>query len=145
MSQYREIVNAFKDFSNKHRMVAEFRHDPTFEDQSYKNKYLAIWVVPDTTSGDAGSVNISFRIFFVDILQASRDNSIDVFTDTLEVAKDFISFFTDNEDYEWTLNTDFTLTPLDEFIDDRLGGWELDCTIITRFGHGICDLPMNEN
>jgi len=144
MNTYRDIVYEFKDFCNRHRMINQVIDDQTWDVQSMENLYPAVIIVPTDTSGDSGSIQLGFRIFFCDILQASTDNSRDVYSDMLEVAKDFISYFTDPDEHAWFINSDFTLTPFEERFDDTVGGWELSCNVSIPFNHSVCNLPLGE-
>lgn len=139
---YRDIIHEFKDFCNRHRMINQVIDDQTWDVETMSNLYPSVIIVPTTSTGNIGSLQVGFQIFFCDILQASTNNSRDVYSDMLEVAKDFIAYFTDRED--WVINDDFTLTPFEERFDDIVGGWELECTVNLAFNHSVCDLPMDD-
>lgn len=141
---YRDIIHSFKDFCHRHSMINEVVDDRTWNFQSMENLYPAVIIVPSTTTGDSGSVKVGFNIFFCDILQDSAFNTRDVYSDMLEVAKDFVSYFTE-PDNDWSIDSDFTLNPFEEKFDDRVGGWELDCTVSVPFSHSVCDIPLEDN
>lgn len=141
-TQYRDIVNAFKNFLTQHRNVQKVIDSQNYDFQAQENEYPAVVIVPGTSTTNIGAVQMQFSIFFCDVLLADKSNCRDVYNDMLETAKDFISYFTGDPDTSWGLLPDCTLIPFEEHLDDFLAGWQLDCTIELPFHHGICDLPL---
>lgn len=141
--QYRDIVNAFKAFLSQHRYVQTVIDSQNYDFQARENNYPAVVIVPTASSGTSGSILLGFSLFFCDVLLTDKSNCRDVYNDTLEVAKDFIAYFTGDPDTSWGLTSDYTLLPFEEKLDDFLGGYELDCTVELPFRHGICDIPLD--
>lgn len=141
---YRDIIFAFKDFLSQHKGVNQVVDAQTWNYQALENIYPTVIIVPSTSSGTNASVLLSFSIFFCDILIADGSNTRDVYSDMLEVVKDFISYFTGSPELDWTINSDFTLTPFEERFDDTVAGWELDCTVEIMFNHSVCNLPIED-
>ena len=141
--QYKNIISAFKEFLASHRNVNTVIDVQMAEFQASERLYPAVVIVPSTSSSTSGSILLQFSIFFCDVLLADKSNTRDIYNDTLETAKDFISYFTGDPDVSWGLLSDCTLTPFEEQLDDFVGGWQLDCTVEVPFTHGVCDLPLN--
>lgn len=139
---YRDIIFAFKDFLTQHKGVNQVVDAQTWNYQALENIYPTVIIVPSVSSGTGSSVLLSFSIFFCDILIADGSNTRDVYSDMLEVVKDFISYFTGSLDLDWGITSDFTLTPFEERFDDTVAGWELDCTVEIPFSHSVCNLPI---
>lgn len=142
-AQYRDIVNAFKNFLTQHRNVQKVIDSQNYDFQAQENEYPAVVIVPGTSTTNIGAVQMQFSIFFCDVLLADKVNCRDIYNDMLETAKDFISYFTGDPDTSWGLLPDCTLIPFEEKLDDFLSGWQLDCTVELPFRHGICDIPLD--
>ena len=140
--QYRDIITAFKTFFDAHMGVQSVIDAQVYNFQANEESYPAVVIVPNVSNGTIGSVQVNFSIFFCDVLIADGSNTRDVYSDTLEVAKDFVSYFTNPTDLEWSLMEDFSLTPFEEKFDDIVGGWQLDCSVEIPFRHSICDIPF---
>ncbi len=140
--QYRDIINTFKTFLSQHRNVQQVIDSQNYDFQAKENTYPAVVIVPGISTTTSATVNLQFSLFFCDVLIADKSNCRDVYNDMLEVAKDFIAYFTGDPDTSWGLTEDCTLTPFEEQLDDFVAGWQLDCTVEIRFSHGICDLPL---
>ena len=85
---------------------------------------------------------MQFAVIFADILIADNSNARDVYNDTLETAKDFVAYFTNNPDLDWTLADDLPIEPFFEKFDDTLAGWILTASVTLPYSHGVCDIPM---
>lgn len=70
-----------------------------------------------------------------------RDNEDEVLSDMLEVAQDFIAFFTDDPNYEFTLQETTNLVRFVESRDDRTAGWKATMVFDIPFGRDICAIP----
>lgn len=141
--QYRDIILAFKEFLKNHRNVQTVIDVQISNFQANEQFYPAVVIVPSTSSTNLGSLSLQFSIFFCDVILADGKNTRDVYSETLEIAKDFISTFTDNPDLDWSLANECSLTPFEERLDDETGGWQLDCTVEVPFSHSVCDIPLN--
>lgn len=142
--QYRDIILAFKEFLKNHRNVQTVIDVQVSNFQANEQFYPAVVIVPSTSSVNLGSLSLQFSIFFCDVILADGKNTRDVYSETLEIAKDFISNFTDNPDLDWSLANECSLTPFEERLDDETGGWQLDCTVEVPFGHNVCDMPLKD-
>lgn len=140
---YRDIIISFKSFLNNHKGVSQVIDAQTWNYQAIDNIYPTVIIVPGVSSGTSGSILLSFSIFFCDAIIADGINTRDVYSDMLEIAKDFISYFTGSPDLDWSITTDFTLTPFEERFDDIVGGWELDCSVEIPFKHSVCNIPID--
>lgn len=140
MTTYRDIIIAFRDFFDSHRVINTFIDTQTWNFHTKSREFPAVICVPNTSTGNYNLVNLSFSLFFCDILQDSAENTKDVYNDMLEAAKDFISYF-GNDEEAFTINEDYTLQPFEEEFDMRVAGWQLDFTITLPIEH--CDVNIS--
>lgn len=139
MTTYRDIIIAFRQFFDLHRVINTFIDTQRWNFQTESRDFPAVVCVPTTSTGTYRFVNLSFSLFFCDILQDSAENTKDCYNDMLEVVKDFINYFGDDEK-AFTINEDYTLQPFEEQLDMRLAGWQLDFTITLPIDH--CDVNI---
>jgi hypothetical protein len=140
--QYNDIISAFKTFCDNHLQINQCVDAQTWDLESVENIFPSVIIVPTTSSVMQGTIQLSFEIFFVDILIADNSNGCDIYNDQLEICKDFIAFFTDNPDLDWTLSQDLSIQPIWEKFDDIVAGWVLSCNVEIPYGKGICEIPM---
>lgn len=138
--RYKDIINAFETFLLQHPSVSTVIDEQQYDFQASENLYPAVVIIPTLSTGTSATIVLNFSIFFCDVLIADKSNTRDVYTETLEIAKDFIAYFTNANKYDWSLQPDFTLTPFEEQLDDFLGGFELDCAVEMPFSHDYCGL-----
>lgn len=110
---------------------------------SYENPYPAVIFVPQLSTLNNTQLELNFNLFFSDLLTATRNNTNSVYNETLEVAKDFVSYFADNENVDWSLEGSATVQPFEEKFDDSIiAGWVLNCTAVLPFNKSVCDIPL---
>lgn len=141
---YNEIIQAFQEFCTKHYQIAQFVDMQESDFQTLENKYPTVICVPAPSTIAQGLLSLQFVVVFADILIADNSNGRDVYSDMLEVAKDFVAYFTNNPDYSWSLDDNLTIEPFYEKYDDILAGWVLQASVSIPFGKGVCDIPMEE-
>lgn len=139
---YNDIIKAFRDFCDKHYQVAQFVDLQEADFQSVENKYPSVICTPIPSTFGAGQLTLQFAVIFADILIADNSNARDVYNDTLETAKDFVAYFTNNPELDWTLADDLPIEPFFEKFDDTLAGWILTASVTLPYSHGVCDIPM---
>lgn len=142
--EYNHVLGAFKDFFNRHLQVNQVVDAQTWDFQAVENKYPAVILVPTLSNIYQGELQLNFEIYFVDILLADNSNGRDVYNDTLEIVKDFVSYFTNNPMFRWSLTEDCTVEPLWERFDDICAGWVLSCNVRVPYGKGTCEIPLSE-
>lgn len=146
MIKYKEIIDAFKYFCDKHRQINTFYSGQEWDFQTEDNFYPAFIAIPQPSSITEGEIVLNFNIFICDIMHKEIINKVtdDIYSDMLLIVQDFVSFFNDNESFDFKLDTkNVTIEPFEEKIDDVLCGWSANININYRFGMSDCGLPMN--
>jgi len=139
---YNDIIKAFRDFCDKHYQVAQFVDVEQAEFQPMDSKFPSVVVTPMPSTIGNGSVTLQFAVIFADILIADNSNGRDVYSDTLEILKDFVAWFTNNPDLDWSLTRELSIEPFFEKFDDILAGWILSASVEVPFDHNVCDIPV---
>lgn len=139
---YNTVVGDIGCFFNNHIQVKQFINTQTWEYQSHSNVYPTVILVPQLSRVNGSELLLNFNLFVCDILNSDRSNTRDVYSDTLDICRDFISYFHDNPELEWNINDDCTLQPWEEKLDDVIGCWILNFTVSLPFHRSICDIPL---
>ena len=139
---YNDIIKAFRDFCDKHYQIAQCI-TPTVEAdfQTIENKFPSVVIVPVASNMGAGQLSLSFAVIVADILIADGSNSNDLYNDTLEIAKDFVAWFTGSPELDWSIGDEVSIEPFAEKYDDYLAGWAMQVSVTVPYDHTVCDIP----
>ena len=85
-------------------------------------------------------------MLFRSLVNQNEDNSIEVISDTLQMANDFIQYLrtTTNED-NFDIDNEYTfqLTPFKDRFNDDVTGWQLDLQLNIINLNDSCNLPIS--
>jgi len=70
-----------------------------------------------------------------------KDNEDEVISDMLEIATDYIAFFQDDPEFNYTLNSSVSLSRFLEARDDKVAGWRAVFNFEMPFSRNICIIP----
>lgn len=142
--EYINVITEIRDFFNRHKMVNSYVDNQTYDFQAKENIYSAVILVPTTSTVNNTQLNLNFDLYFCDRMTEGNENAKDVYTDELNIALDFIAYFSDRNG-KWNLNSDsITLEPFEQKFDDLVGGWRLSCEVVLPFYRNVCDIPLKE-
>lgn len=143
---YIDVLTEIRQFFHRHKMVNSFVDNQVYDFASKENIYSAVVLVPTTSSiiGEVGTqLNLSFDLYFIDRLTENNDNAKDVYNDELDIALDFVAYFS-NRNGKWNISADsVSLEPFEQkFSDDLTGGWRLSCSVMLPYRKNVCDIPL---
>lgn len=138
---YTDIVKDIKTFFDNHIAVNQFLNISEADFNANKNVFPAVILVPQPSTFYRNQLNLSFNLVVCDILTESRDNTKDVYSDTLDIIRDFLAEFTDNPELDWGIAENETVTPFEEKYDDILAGWVLNFNILVPISLNQCEVP----
>jgi len=108
--------------------------------------YPSMWVTPQPSSIERHFLKLNFMCLFYDLVNQNEDNSIEVISDTLQMANDFIQYLrtTTNED-NFDIDNEYTfqLTPFKDRFNDDVTGWQLDLQLNIINLNDSCNLPIS--
>lgn len=144
MTTYNNIINSFRNFAYRHKMINTFYSGQEWDFQADTNIYPAIVMSPDSSLIEDGRFYYKFNIFILDILKPDLSNQDEILSDASQIAGDIVAEFIENEDiYGFTIEESSQLTPLEEVIDDNVSGWLLSINIQSPFNSSNCLLPAD--
>lgn len=144
MITYNNIVSDIKNFFDHHLQVSQFLHLQTWDVEARENTYVTVILVPQMSTVNGSQLNLNFNLFVADILNSDETNQRDVYSDTLDICRDFLAYFQGNPCIEWEIGEDTTITPFNEKpFDDILSGWILNFTVQMPFDRNQCDIPLD--
>ena len=138
---YTDIVKDIQAFFNNHIQVNQFLNISEADFNANKNVFPAVILVPQPSTFYRNQLNLSFNLVVCDILTESRDNTKDVYSDTLDIIRDFLAEFTDNPELDWGIDENETITPFEEKYDDILAGWVLNFNVLVPISLNQCEVP----
>jgi hypothetical protein len=114
--------------------------------------YPLVFVDLESASTLATSRTLSVAVYFMDRVEDLRnkdadparywkDNEDEVISDMLEVATDYISFFQDDPEFNYTLNSSVGMTRFLEARDDKVAGWRAVFNFEMPFSRSVCIIP----
>ena len=113
MFSINQIHKKFSDFATAHLQINSYGFGDLSEigqsvaaytvnkDNGTNNiTYPSMWVTPQPSSIERHFLKLNFMCLFYDLVNQNEDNSIEVISDTLQMANDFIQYLrtTTNED-----------------------------------------------
>lgn len=143
-AKYTEILHEIRHFFERHLMVNEFVAGKMYDFQARENIYSAVVLAPSISSVNGTQLQLSFDIYFIDRLTEDESNANDVFGDELQIALDFISYFT-NRSGKWNISPDnLQIEPFQQRYVDIVAGWLLSCSVSIPFYRNVCEIPMRD-
>lgn len=145
LTTYNQIIKAFEDFCTNHKQINTFYSGKTWNFQTETNIYPALVMLAQPSLINRGQINLNFNVFIADILNKDRSNLDEIYSDTLLIITDLISYFADAyETYGFYLDdTAVNIEPFEESFDDVLAGWISTLTIQIRYDGSTCNLPIS--
>jgi hypothetical protein len=70
-----------------------------------------------------------------------RNNEDEVVSDMLDVAQDYIAYFTDEPSYDFTLQESTSLQRFSEAFDDKTSGWKATLVFDVPYSRDVCSIP----
>lgn len=145
MVTYNQIINIVKDFCTGHKQINSFYSGQTANFQaSPTNEYPAVIMLPQSSGVVENLINLNFNIFVTDLLIESNSNLDEIYSDTLSIASDLISYLSNYDDLDIFVENDAaSLQPFEAKFDDYLAGWMINLTIQIRYTGNTCIIPIN--
>ena len=143
-ANYTDILNEIRQFFDRHQLVNSFVDGQLYDFQAKENIYSAVVLVPTISTIQNSQLNLSFDLYFVDRIVEDGTNTKDVYNDELQIAQDFVTYFT-NRNGKWNLETDnISIEPFEQKFDDILGGWRLSVSVLLPFYRNVCEIPLSD-
>lgn len=144
---YNQIVNRIEELCDRHLQIHTFFCGKEWNFQAgTENIYPAVVLFPLPSVINRGQIVITFSMFVVDILNKDRTNLNEIHSDTLQIITDLIAELKDDEDTYgfWLDDENVVIEPIEEVLDDVLGGWNCTVGITIKYTGTSCGLPIDE-
>lgn len=142
---YTDILAEIREFFAQHQLVNSFIDGQLYDFQAKENVYSSVVLVPTTSQVQNTQLNLAFDLYFVDRINEDGSNTRDVYNDELQVAQDFISYFSNRRD-TWNLDPEnINIEPFEQKFADILAGWRLSVSVLLPFYKNVCDIPLDED
>lgn len=144
---YNQIISAFKNFCDKHKQINSFYSGQTWNFQTQTNIYPSVIILPQPSNFEPGKIRLNFQIFIADILNQDNSNLDEIYSDTLQIASDLVSYFkeiNEEETYFYIDDNYIGIEPFEESFDDILAGWLMNVVVEIPFFGSNCNLPIEK-
>ena len=143
MITYNNIVSAIKDFFDRHLQVKQFLCLDNYDEEALENVYVTALLVPQQSAINGSQMTLNFNLFVVDLLNSDGSNKKDVYSDTLEIIRYFVAYFTGSLYTDCAIGESTTVSPINEkFVDDIVCGWVLTFGVDIPFSLDSCNIPL---
>ena len=144
-SSYEQIIQDWENFADLHEQVNSFGFgDITqlVDDNITKQAplYPRLYFIPDTTQLQENHIHMKWRVIICDVVNEDLSNQVDIWSDTLEIAKDLYSkaYLSDYE-VDWNAS----LSPWFQKTETVLAGWEFIMSVNQKYDYNRCILPTD--
>ena len=144
MATLKEIVNKIKDIVTSNPLYNSTGDGNIWEvDGNINIKYPLIWLDYETNPHiiNNGSVTINMDIWFVDLVFADESNELQIKSDTLESAVDFVKFLKQNTDSLnfYIKDGNWNALSFSEKWNDKVSGCKLSIQITSKGAGSTCN------
>jgi len=147
MTTYNQIIKSFDTFCGLHKQIHSFHTGKTWNFQTYMDNEYPVIVTPLPSSITKGKISLSFSIIVTDILNKDRSNLDELYSDTLLIIADMVSYFQDEDEtlgnMFWLDESSVSIEPFEEALDDVLAGWIMTANIDIRYNGTLCNIPLS--
>lgn len=145
---YNQIIKVLNDFATNHYQINEFGNGDLWEVVEHNKtkdfNYPLLWVQDQPNSTTNGEIEMTFRCFFINLVQKDESNENEVKSDMQQCCLDLLSYWHKQTDYRTvSVDVNTTLTSFTERFNDELTGWWIDIKLIQQFKYDKCAIPMD--
>lgn len=144
----KQLINKISDFANSKSIINEFGYGGYYKIDTKKDrKYPLLWMTLKPSYIKNTSIIYTVDIMFADILDGEESNLQDVHSDLIQLATDFVSYFsTDYGILDYNLRLDESLVYIEPFmhlLDNETAGVFLRANFISPLSLNTCVIPIN--
>jgi hypothetical protein len=145
---YNQIIKVLSDFASAHYQINEFGNGDLWEvvehNQEKDFNYPLLWVQDQPNSTTTGEIEMTFRCFFINLVQKDESNENEVKSDMHQCCLDLLSYWKKQTDYRLvSVDVNTTLTSFTERFNDELTGWWIDIKLTQQYNYNKCAIPMD--
>ena len=142
----KQLLNKIELFCTNHGQIKSFGTGSYFKIDTTHRDYPLLWVTPQPSYIKGNSVELSLTIMVADILDGEESNLVDVWSDALSIAEDFVSYFsTWTGYYDEGLRLDESSVYVEPFyhvLDNEVAGYFMKVLFIIPIPQNYCDIPQ---
>jgi hypothetical protein len=148
MLTYNQILKRIQQLCVHHAQVKSYKYArPTDFLTEKTTEFTAVFLQDNdgNVSISSKQQTINFKLFVLDLVNVSEDtltNLKDVQSDTLEIAKDLIALFNDENYTDWAIGSECNFQLLFEAFDALVAGVVVDFSIRVPYLSDRCAVPL---
>jgi hypothetical protein len=142
-----QLVRTIKSIAENHQLIRTFGEGDIYDyvDNGGEINYPVCWMVQQTHRYSPNQITYGIQLIFADLLTEDKSNRLDVQSDQLQVAIDFISKLKLDNDYTFNISSNINVETFQERFNDFAAGVSITLDIIEPYPLNYCVIPTNEN
>jgi len=139
MDNYRSIIEKFEDFASQHPLIETFTWGQLSDvgRDNEKIKFPLLHAIPTPSNIENTYTDFNFQMLFMDMLDDTEENQLDILKFQHLILQDFLSYFQDaTREYNFSISTPVSFQPFLDRLPTRVCG--VDATITFRVEASFC-------
>jgi len=138
------LINQIKTLSESHPMIKTFGEGDIYDyvDNGGEIQYPVLWVVVQPSNYNRGSMSYNLLMLFADLLIEDKSNVLQLQSDQLQVALDFIAKFKLDKAYNFNVADNVSIEFFEERFDDFTAGVTAQIQINAPLPLNYCQIPV---
>lgn len=135
----------FNDFADNHYQLKDFGWgDVADVSQEEATTYPLLWVNPSPWTVDENEISFKYTVFCADRTYDGANSQVtEVHSDTAQILLDLMASMDQQQDYDWELTKQATVTPFTDVWKDKVAGHFIDITFKVLFNYDECQIPTS--
>lgn len=144
MKTLNQIKSVLETIATNHKQINSFGFGDIWEYTLEEQTHPVMWASLQgaTVSIDTKELEISFSLWFMDLVNKDERNETEVLSDQLLIATDVISLLNSDTYYDsFFINSDVSLESFTEKTDNEISGWKTDIRFRLPYVKDTCYIP----
>jgi len=133
-------------FANPHLQIERFEsgiYDELTPYSTESQEWSIMYIVPtDITFTENSTAIFDIRTYFLDLLKKDNSNEKDVFSDQLQIARDFVNWLRLDQNNRFNVLNEPTAIPVKSILADYSAGWYVDIEVEVEMEGSDCSIPF---
>ena len=128
MITYIDIIKYMEHFCTAHEQIDNYQDgNPAKINQN--TEHNMVWSSLVTSTVQREYMQLRFDVYFLDLLKKDDENAVEVTSNMLIIANDFINYFYNFDNFQLNIENGVTLSPIEDW-DSYRGGVKISIELI---------------
>lgn len=132
----------FFDWGENHYQIKSIGYGDLSEiSVSIGLNYPLLWITPQPCTVSGNEISYNYSVLVADRLLDGNLNIIDGESDTFQICLDMLASLQNNNEFDWELETNATISPFHDRFKDRVVGNFMEVSFKSIFDYDECAIP----